>query len=110
MLVWYHGRAFSHLLRHARRRDQRPFCSDLNDIGRQAAVFDRLSIWLPFQGDCLYRCFLLLRLLGSQAREVDWVFGVRTWPFYAHCWLQHGDTCLTDFPDRLESFVPIMTA
>lgn len=107
MAVRYHGRSLGQLLGHARRLETLG-PGDEAAVLLMARSFDRLSIWLPFQGDCLYRCFFLLRRLGSAGRSVDWVFGVRTWPFYAHCWLQLGDTVLTDATDRLASFSPIL--
>jgi len=110
MLRRYHGRSFKHLLNavHDRRAPSHADCS--KSLQRKAAVFDRLSVWIPFQGDCLYRCFMLLRLLGDEGSEVDWVFGVRTWPFLAHCWLQWGDLVLTDDAARLVMFSPIFSA
>jgi hypothetical protein len=52
---------------------------------------------------------MLLRVLRRQGYAPRWVFAVRTWPFAAHCWLQAGDTALTDFADTLQPFTPIMT-
>ena len=37
-----------------------------------------------------------------------WVFGVRTWPFSAHCWLQIGDAVLDDDPERVGIYPPIL--
>lgn len=110
MLTRYHGRSFQDLLDAVRDRHLTPTRRDAVDLPHKAAVFDRLSVWLPFQGDCLYRCFMLLRLLGRDGAAVDWVFGVRTWPFLAHCWLQVGDLCLTDDAGRLRAFSPILVA
>jgi len=108
MIGLYHGRPFRDLIDTARRRLPARGAPDLAALRRQAAIFDRLSVWLPFQGECLYRCFLLLRLLGEDAAHVDWVFGVRTWPFLAHCWLQSQGMALTDDADRLVMFSPIL--
>lgn len=112
MLTAYYGRSFNRLIRSAQRRELvggQP--ADLQDLHaamvRQALVFDQLSPWTPFQGACLFRCFMLLRLLRREGFNPLWVFGVRTWPFYAHCWLQSGDIALTDHAERLASFSPI---
>ena len=64
--------------------------------------------WLPFQGQCLHRAFMLRRLLARRGLSVHWVFGVRTWPFMAHCWLQAGDTLVADDLDRVLGFTPIL--
>jgi hypothetical protein len=53
---------------------------------------------------------MLLRLLHAKGLDAHWVFGVRTWPFQAHCWLQCEDLVLDDQPDRVRAFTPIMAA
>ncbi|MCH4269656.1 MAG: lasso peptide biosynthesis B2 protein [Brevundimonas sp.] len=68
----------------------------------------RARPWVPFEGECLQRSFQLRRFLGSRGAAVDWVFGVRTWPFAAHCWLQTGDLVVGDRLDRVGRFTPIM--
>ena len=76
----------------------------LDDI----AVFRRMAPWLPFDGACLFRSGFLLGYLETLGHRVDWVFGVRTWPFRAHCWLQAGDVALDDEAERLIAYHPIM--
>lgn len=66
--------------------------------------------WLPRQGLCLHRSFMLLRYLARHGIDCDWVFGVRTWPFAAHCWLMIDDTVLGDELDRVRAFTPILVA
>lgn len=78
------------------------------EVRRLVATFERILPWLPFQGVCLYRAFLLRRVLRWRGHQTRWVFGVRTWPFLAHCWLQIGDVVLDDAAERLTSFSPIM--
>lgn len=106
----YYGRGLPHLLAFAgaaRTRDRRTRLG-LPVLERRARVFHQLSPWAPFPGDCVFRCLMLFRHLHQVGAEnVCWVFGVRTWPFYAHCWLQQGDTALTDHPEPLASFTPI---
>ena len=46
-----------------------------------------------------------LRRHGHDAR---WVFGVRTWPFRAHCWLQRGEVVLDDDLETLVPLTPIL--
>ena len=65
--------------------------------------------WVPGQGQCLQRAFALRRLLARDGIQADWVFGVRTWPFLAHCWLQIDDLLLADDLDRVRGFTPILT-
>lgn len=72
------------------------------------ARFQHWSPWLPRQGACLYRASVLLRALRYAGQDAVWVFGVRTWPFSAHCWLQIKDQVLDDDPDRIGLYTPIM--
>ncbi|NQE61501.1 lasso peptide biosynthesis B2 protein [Caulobacter sp. RHG1] len=72
------------------------------------AVFRRLVPWLPLDGLCLYRSHLLRTYLVALGHSVDWMFGVRTWPFRAHCWLQAGDVALDDEAERVNAYHPIM--
>jgi len=74
----------------------------------EAAAFRRLAPWLPHGGVCLMRSYQLLSYLRAAGHDAAWVFGVRTWPFEAHCWLQAGDTILDDTLERVRAFRPIM--
>ena len=77
-------------------------------IARLTAGFVRRLPWDPAQDACLYRAWVLRRILQSRGQTATWVFGVRTWPFGAHCWLQCGDAVLDDDPDRVAHYTPIM--
>ena len=110
MPLLYHAGAFFNLIAHARRvrgKGSDPDRCDARLLGICAA-FDRLSPWAPMPGECLFRSFMLLRILARQGYAPRWVFGVRTWPFGAHCWLQAGTVVLTDFADTLRDYTSIM--
>ena len=81
---------------------------DTARVAAVAAAFTRLLPWVPGQGACLYRAFVLLSMLRHAGQNAVWVFGVRTWPFSAHCWLQVGDAVLDDDPERVSRYTPIM--
>lgn len=109
MAFSYHVLPFDRLLAQACRRRQAELASDVTeDLKGLVASFEKILPWLPFQGVCLYRAFLLLRILRWRGHDARWMFGVRTWPFQAHCWLQVGDTVLDDTADRLAGFAPIL--
>lgn len=74
------------------------------------AQFERLRPWLPLQGECLLRSYHLRAFLRTQGLDALWVFGVRTWPFSAHCWLQAGETVLDEDLERLTAYHPILAA
>jgi hypothetical protein len=79
-----------------------------NDLHALLAAARRARPWLPFEGECLQRTFLLRYFLARSGVATDWVFGVRTWPFSAHCWLQIGDLVVGDRLERVQRFTPIM--
>ncbi len=72
------------------------------------AIYRRLSPWAPFDGLCLFRSEMLRAYLRCLGHDATWVFGVRTWPFSAHCWLQIGDVALDDEAERLAAYHPIL--
>lgn len=101
---------------------QRPEISDLalRMGGRTACVLDREALAdrvdafrrllpaMPWVGACLFQSWLLLNFLKRGGHDATWVFGVRTWPFAAHCWLQVDDICLTDAPEALSAYHPVL--
>lgn len=108
MLPSYHLAGFSRL---TRRRDDvatDTSAAPCDEVVRLVSTFERVLPWLPYQGVCLYRAFLLRRVLRWRGHRTRWVFGVRTWPFLAHCWLQVGEVVLDDAAERLAAFSPIM--
>ncbi|WP_372784596.1 lasso peptide biosynthesis B2 protein [Phenylobacterium sp.] len=104
----YEGRTFAQILKFVR-RPGRASVSGKSDaeLYRLSRTFQRLVIWLPAPGKCLVRSFLLLRFLQRSGADAIWVFGVETWPFEAHCWLQKGEVVLDDRPERVAAYEPI---
>ena len=107
----FHGRPLKYLIDRASQRCARtqiplgaPGALEL----RRVQVFRELLPWAPQQGACLYRCVLLLKFLRQAGLDAHWVFGVRTWPFSAHCWLQAGDVVFDDPADYVGRFTPIL--
>ena len=116
---WRHARALVTALAATRRADQRPFAARLGHAEPVAsrcspalladlAVFRRVTPWLPIDGLCLFRSQFLRAYLRALGHRSTWTFGVRTWPFRAHCWLQAGDVALDDEAERLVAFHLIM--
>jgi hypothetical protein len=104
----YRGRSLAEILDFvARERGTRAFVAG-PDALRLAGVFHRAAVWLPMPRKCLVRSFVLLRFLQRSGLDATWVFGVTTWPFRAHCWLQIGDTALDDNADRIVEYEPIL--
>lgn len=88
------------------RSGARPACGADPDL--LGAAFDIAMPWLPLEGLCLQRSFLLLRFLARSGIAADWVFGVRSWPFVAHCWVQVDDRLIGDRLDHVRAFTPIL--
>lgn len=76
-------------------------------IALRASTYRQVLPLLPGEGACLQRAWQLRQVLASDGLAVDWVFGVRTWPFFAHCWLQHGDRVVADRFEHVRAFTPI---
>jgi hypothetical protein len=104
----FRRRSFQDLIKTAARRPdparaRNPACLDAILSAYRAAL-----PWIPFEGECLQRAFLLQRLLMRRGIAADWVFGVRTWPFAAHCWVQIADEVIGDTLARTRLYTPIM--
>jgi hypothetical protein len=50
-------------------------------------------------------CWALCRIAGIPAGVV---LGISLFPLASHCWCETAAGCLTDFPDRCESFTPVL--
>jgi hypothetical protein len=104
----YRGRPFRDIIRRATRHPgalRRAPQRDLLDL------VDSFHRWVPFapvSGKCLLRAFMLLRLLQREGHRASWVFGVSTWPFQAHCWLQVGPLVLDESCEIAAAYRPIM--
>lgn len=91
--------------RMAGRRGRR---DDLEAIAARVEIFRQILPWAPWTGACLLQAELMLRFLNAAGLDADWVVGVRTWPFLAHCWLQVGDVCISEPPETLTHYRPIL--
>jgi len=70
--------------------------------------FDARPFLFSARDACLFDSLALLLFLRRWGVHPQWVFGVRTGPFAAHCWLQSGSTVLNDTVDNVRSYTPIM--
>lgn len=60
------------------------------------------------QQNCLFDSMVLLQFLWREHISADWIFGVRTRPFAAHCWAQANDLVLNDSHRHVSQYTPIM--
>ncbi|MNT65030.1 hypothetical protein D3C72_2029780 [compost metagenome] len=97
------------LLQLAQRVGRRPARSaDVAILRREVENFHAARPFFPWIGQCLFQSWWMLEHLQARGLDATWVFAVRAWPFAAHCWLQHGDLCLTDPPETLAAYRPIL--
>jgi hypothetical protein len=106
-------RSIEHIVeRTKRRRDRVALVAnglDLDTARRLMAVFGSMrSMFLSTRELCLLESIVLLELLARYRLFPRWVFGVRTRPFAAHCWLQQGHVVLNDTIERVSRYTPIM--
>ena len=102
------GRPFGALLDLAGACSDEAFAPPSPSLLQHASRFDQIAPWLPRDGVCLMRSLQQRLYLSSLGHSAAWVFGVRTWPFEAHCWLQVGDMVLDDTVEHVCGFSPIM--
>jgi hypothetical protein len=108
-LARFRGRPLGRLIAQVSRRSRPGADAPASPaLMRRAAAFPRLMAFAPIQGQCLLRAFVLLHFLWRGGEDAHWVFGVRAWPFQAHCWLQAGPCVLDDAAERVASFTPIL--
>lgn len=103
----FRGKTFRQLIQSSQGR---PMSEPLDEarLERCLAAYEAVLPWVPGEGECLQRSFQLKRLLTRQGFACDWVFGVRTWPFGAHCWIQVGDRVVGDTLGRVRAYTGIM--
>lgn len=72
-------------------------------------AFTRLRpLFYTQRSACLLDSLTMVHFLGAEGFHPDWVFGVKTEPFDAHCWLQLGEAVLNDAPDHVRQYSPIL--
>lgn len=107
--VAYRGRSLAELLKMMPSpKGDAPSTGSLDEVVRIAIRFQRWAPFAPTSAKCLLRTFMLRRLLRRRGQDALWVFGVRTRPFGAHCWLQADGIVLDDDVDRIAAFEPIL--
>jgi hypothetical protein len=91
-------------------RDGTPASFDQTRARMAVAPFE-LLYRLCFSGldRCLLKSVMLSEFLSSYGLFPQLVIGVATNPFVAHCWLQDGDSVISDYPGAVNEYVPILT-
>lgn len=80
----------------------------LRKLAGITAAFRRADVIVGKEGLCLRRSLALARVLARHQLESHLVFGVRTRPFAAHCWVQCGNVVVNDDVENARAFTPIL--
>jgi Transglutaminase-like superfamily len=72
------------------------------------AVFNTLRLFYPREYLCMFDSLALIEFLAHYDLFPNWIFGVMTDPFCAHCWVQAQNVVLNDTLDRVSEYTPIM--
>jgi hypothetical protein len=93
-----------------RKRQAQPgLTADLGAMRPLVTAFLYLRPWFyTARNACLLDSLTLINFLAAYDFFPQWVFGVKTDPFYAHCWVQEGDCVFNDTPDYVRGFSPIL--
>jgi hypothetical protein len=103
---------FERVIRRVRRRKERLERAGGADTSRARELVEAFANYRVFlfssKNECLYDSLALLEYLARHAIHADWVFGVQTRPFAAHCWVQHDDIVFNDTVEHVSGYTPIM--
>lgn len=86
----------------------RPKGAPVGDLEARLATFRSARPWIPVPRVCLHDALALMDWLGASAGGVTLVFGVSTYPFAAHSWVQTDRMVLDDHPESPSRFQPIL--
>jgi hypothetical protein len=82
---------------------------DLERARKLVEAFARYRVFLfSSKNECLYDSLALIEFLARHGIYPDWVFGVQTRPFAAHCWVQYDDIVFNDTVEHVSGYTPIM--
>lgn len=84
---------------------------DALDLSTATLIHSRFAaarIWIPAAYVCLFDSLALMRFLLARGVRADLVFGVRSRPFAAHCWVEVDGIILDDGGEACHSFAEIV--
>ena len=84
---------------------QFPDRTAVRELSRQ--YIDARPFVYSHHNKCLLDSLIFFLLFSSHRVKVDWVFGVGTSPFRAHCWIEYEGIVLNDTSERTHAYTPI---
>jgi hypothetical protein len=68
----------------------------------------RIILFIPTPRRCLPASLITAVFLARRGVTTQIVFGVRSYPFEAHCWVEHDGVVVDDDLDKVCAFLPIV--
>ncbi len=107
--VWAFERVILRVKERKARKGAAAGLPDLERARRLVEAFIRYRIYaFTSKNECLFDSLALIEFLARYDIYPDWVFGVQTRPFAAHCWVQQGDVVFNDTAEHVSGYTPIM--
>ncbi len=95
-------------VRKLRRAESDPV-ADLDKARDLVRAFRLLRpFFLAARQRCLLQSLALIEFMACYGIFPTWVFGVKSGPFAAHCWVQEQAVLFNDRPERVQHYTPIM--
>jgi hypothetical protein len=91
-----------------KRRHRNSFSRDFDALSELVLVFHHLRPYYVREYLCRFDSLAMVEFLARYHHYPSWIFGVRSDPFAAHCWVQEGNCVLNDSVETLSSYTPIM--
>jgi hypothetical protein len=82
--------------------------SATGDVRDALSALRRLRLFIPTPRRCLPASLITAVFLVRRGVAVQIVFGVRSYPFEAHCWVEHDGVIVDDDLAKVSAFRPIM--
>jgi hypothetical protein len=92
-----------------KRRYSHSISQDCDALYELATIFHHFRPYYGREYLCRFDSLALIEFLAHYRQFPRWVFGVKSGPFSAHCWVQDGDCVLNDSIEYVCKFTPIMT-
>jgi len=104
---------FERVIQRVRRRKQLMASKagrfDIERARKLVEAFARYRVFLfSSKNECLHDSLALIEFLARYGIYPDWVFGVQTRPFAAHCWVQQQDVVFNDTVEHVSGYTTIM--
>lgn len=107
--LWSIGRIVRHVQARKRHLASDRLRIDPTSAQRPAWLFRRIRpFFFSKKGACFLESLVLIEFLAHYTIFPDWIFGVQTGPFKAHCWIQAGPVVFNDSPFVVRTFTPIL--